>query len=512
MLSLRNFWRRHKRKILITAGVLGSGYFLCKLYNAHQQKLADLERELARQRANDEIIKAQLREFDYVFVFLSPSLVYDVLLVLMPCLMTYIFRLQGHFENVQLIADTTSLPHAMQYLRARIAEVLDLSQLTERLQKGKGQPTTLTPSEKFELWDRLKILSFTQMLVSLWAVTMLSLYIKVQVNILGRHLYIDTARGLESSLLLICILRPLTDPESSFGDLQISCRAQALRYSPYKKCKLSQLFSLRPLTDPAESSFGDLQISCRAQALRYSPYKKCKLSQLFSLRKTMSRSAENLCKVEIGERILEEKENVDIADRDDQQKFLASADFLANNGLLALIPNIQSVVTEVLEGKKLTDLFNTTSLHETVMQILNKFMSVGNPHQWIDYLMPEDCGHYKRGPSSSIDDTILPDSTSFDQLMVEARAVLSSAEFGKIMGISLKVAVDALVDDMEAQSQSTGASLTSGMPLAKLLSRILQIVPSLLGEASQNQIIQIIRNEPEVELFFTLLYANNLVD
>jgi len=44
---------------------------------------------------------------------------------------------------------------------------------------------------------------FTQMLVSLWAVTMLSLYIKVQVNILGRHLYIDTARGLGSSLLLV---------------------------------------------------------------------------------------------------------------------------------------------------------------------------------------------------------------------------------------------------------------------------------------------------------------------
>ncbi|KAL9337554.1 hypothetical protein Peur_069323 [Populus x canadensis] len=374
MLSLRNFWRRHKRKILITSGVLGSGYFLCKLYNAHQQKLADLERELARQRANDELIKAQL---------------------------------QDHFENVQLIADTTTLPHAMQYLRTRIAEELDLSQLTERLQKGKGQPTTLTSSEKLELWDRLKILSFTQMVVSLWAVTMLSLYIKVQVNILGRHLYIDTARGLGSSLLL---------------------------------------------------------------------------------------------------------ENVDLVDRDDQQKFLASADFLANNGLLALISNIQAVVTEVLEGKKLTDLFNTTSLHETVMQILNKFMSIGSPHQWIDYLMPEDCGHYKLGPSSSIDDMILPDSMNFDQLMVEARAVLSSAEFGKIMEISLKVAVDALVDDMEAQSQSTGASLTLGMPLAKLLSRVLQIVPSLLGEASQNQIIQIIRNVPEVELFFTLLYANNLLD
>ncbi|KAF9667554.1 hypothetical protein SADUNF_Sadunf15G0035200 [Salix dunnii] len=505
MLSLRNFWRRHKRKILITAGVLGSGYFLCKLYNAHQQKLADLERELARQRANDEIIKAQLREFDFVFVFLSPPLVYDVLLVLMLCRMIYIFRLQEHFENVQLIADTTSLPHAMQYLRTRILELLDLSQLTERLQKGKGQPTTLTPSEKFELWDRLKILSFTQMLVSLWAVTMLTLYIKVQVNILGRHLYIDTARGLGSSLLLL-----LTDPESSFGDLQICMQMSVVT--------IVELLNLIVLLKCFSIMF---MTACRVQALRYSPHKECKLSQRFSqMWKDVSACVMQDCTDKSGYvmscfgrfvRKVWEEENVDIADRDDQQKFLASADFLANNGLLALVTNIQAVVTEVLEGKKLTDLFNTNSLHESVMQILNKFMSVGSPHQWIDYLMPEDCGHYKLGPSSSIDDTILPESSNFDQLMMEARAVLSSAEFGKIMGISLKVAVDALVEDMEAQSQSTGASLTSGMPLAKLLSRILQTVPSLLGEASQNQIIQIIRHVPEVELFFTLLYANNLV-
>lgn len=44
---------------------------------------------------------------------------------------------------------------------------------------------------------------FTRLVVSLWAVTMLSLYIRVQVNILGRHLYIDTARGLGSAHLLV---------------------------------------------------------------------------------------------------------------------------------------------------------------------------------------------------------------------------------------------------------------------------------------------------------------------
>jgi hypothetical protein len=86
--------------------------------------------------------------------------------------MTCIYRLQDHFENVQLIADTTTLPHAMQYLRTRIAEELDLSQLTERLQKGKGQPTTLTSSEKLELWDRLKILSMQLLIFStyLWCI------------------------------------------------------------------------------------------------------------------------------------------------------------------------------------------------------------------------------------------------------------------------------------------------------------------------------------------------------
>lgn len=41
------------------------------------------------------------------------------------------------------------------------------------------------------------------MVLSLWAMTILSLYIRVQVNILGRHLYIDTARGFGSSLIIV---------------------------------------------------------------------------------------------------------------------------------------------------------------------------------------------------------------------------------------------------------------------------------------------------------------------
>lgn len=69
------------------------------------------------------------------------------------------YRIQAHFENIQRIADMTTLPHAIQHLHNRIEEDLGLSHLTERLMMGKGQPNTLTLAEKLDLWENLKILS-----------------------------------------------------------------------------------------------------------------------------------------------------------------------------------------------------------------------------------------------------------------------------------------------------------------------------------------------------------------
>lgn len=72
----------------------------------------------------------------------------------MLCLFIHNNRMQAHFENIQTIADTTTLPHAMHYLSSRIAEELDSTYLTERLMQMKGKSP-----EKLELWDRLKVLS-----------------------------------------------------------------------------------------------------------------------------------------------------------------------------------------------------------------------------------------------------------------------------------------------------------------------------------------------------------------
>ncbi|KAM0041834.1 putative peroxin-3 [Helianthus debilis subsp. tardiflorus] len=349
------FWRRHKRKVYVSVGVCGGGYILYKFYDAYNKRISQLERQLAEEQENDERLKAQM---------------------------------QMHFENIQRIANTMTLPHTMLYLSSRVAEELDLLHLTDKLIRGKGgQSNTLTPSEKLELWDRLKILSFTRLVLSIWAMTAVSLYIRIQVNILGRHLYIDTARDL--------------------GGFQ--------------------------------------------------------------------------------------PEDADLIDQTDEQQFLASADFLSSQRMPILVSNMQAAATQVLRGKQLRDIFNASVLDETIMQILNMFMSMGSPHHWVDYLMPEDI-RFHRSPESSA-----ADITKLDQLMLETRSVLSSSEFGNILEMSLRKVVEGVMEDMKGNGN---------LPLAKLLPRVAQISPLLLEEPSRNRFTQIIQNIPQVEVFFTLLYTN----
>lgn len=64
----REFWRRHKKKVYVTLGVVGSGFLLYKLYDGHRRRISELEKELEDDMKNDELIKAQLRLL-FLFIF-----------------------------------------------------------------------------------------------------------------------------------------------------------------------------------------------------------------------------------------------------------------------------------------------------------------------------------------------------------------------------------------------------------------------------------------------------------
>ena len=81
-----------------------------------------------------------------------------------------------------------------------------------------------------------------------------------------------------------------------------------------------------------------------------------------------------------------------------------------------------------------------------------------------------------------------------------------SAKFVNVAEIALKLVVDTLIKEIGIQCG--GDTLATGMPLAKLLARVTHVGPILLEEPSKNQFIQTIRNQQEIEVFFTLIYSN----
>ena len=79
-----------------------------------------------------------------------------------------------------------------------------------------------------------------------------------------------------------------------------------------------------------------------------------------------------------------------------------------------------------------------------------------------------------------------------------------SDDFRNIMERSLRKIAEVVVEDLGVQILTPG----SGLPLATLLPKVGHLSSPLLEEPNKNKHIQIIRSMPEVELFYTFLYAN----
>ncbi|KAJ1289229.1 hypothetical protein BS78_02G148400 [Paspalum vaginatum] len=371
--SARGLWARHRRKILVSLGVAGVGYAAYRLYDAHRAQLVRVEQLRAREeQAADELVKNQLQE---------------------------------HFEKVQRICDTTTLPLAMHHLCDKITTLLDISKLTDKLRQGKVESSALTPKEKLDTWEEIKIKSFTKTVSSIWAMTLLSLYARVQVTILGRHLYLDFARSTHGAQL------------------------------------------------QAES---------------------------------------------------------DAFSENGHRNFLATADYLATDKINAFIAQMQRAATEVLKEKQLKDLMNMDQVLQTMLQILDMFMSLCEDNLWINYLVPEDAtvlAQLMAVSSSGFDDSsLLNDVRKLDQLISETRIVLASDDFRNIMERSLRKIADVVIEDLAVLIGTP--SPPSGLPLASLLPRVAHLSLPLLEEPNKNKHIKIIQNMPEVELFYTFLYAN----
>uniref|UniRef100_A0A7N8X3Q0 Peroxisomal biogenesis factor 3 n=1 Tax=Mastacembelus armatus TaxID=205130 RepID=A0A7N8X3Q0_9TELE len=144
--SVWNFVKRHKRKFIFTGVVVGGVYFLGKYA---QKKL----REIQEKEATEYIAQA---------------------------------RRQFHFESNQRTCNMTVLS-MLPPLREAIVNQLNSESLTALLKTK--------PANKVEIWEDLKIISFTRTIVAVYSTCMLVVLLRVQLNIIGGYLYLDNSVG-----------------------------------------------------------------------------------------------------------------------------------------------------------------------------------------------------------------------------------------------------------------------------------------------------------------------------
>jgi len=141
--SIKAFFRRHRRKLFVTGAIVGGVYLLGRYA---RWRLAEWQRE---------------REMEYVEQA----------------------RKQHHFES-NLRTCTVTFFSLVPSLRDALMEKLDCEAITAKLREK--------PANKLELWEQLKILSFTRTLSSIYSSCLLFVFLRVQLNIVGGYLYLDS--------------------------------------------------------------------------------------------------------------------------------------------------------------------------------------------------------------------------------------------------------------------------------------------------------------------------------
>ncbi|XP_077442948.1 peroxisomal biogenesis factor 3 [Stigmatopora argus] len=144
--SLWNFVKRHKRKFIFSGAVVGGVYLLGKYASSKIRQLQEKE-------ATHYIAQA---------------------------------RRQFHFESNQRTCNLTVVS-MLPPLREAIVKQLNSENLTGILKAR--------PANKVEIWEDLKIISFTRSLVAVYSTCMLVVLLRIQLNIIGGYLYLDNSVG-----------------------------------------------------------------------------------------------------------------------------------------------------------------------------------------------------------------------------------------------------------------------------------------------------------------------------
>jgi len=164
--TIKTFVQNNRKKIVITGGIFGGVYLIGRFAKG---KLVELQQTMALDQITRENIKKryQRNQFD--------------------CLTTTANFLPILLEEISSTYNVEIITAKLQHTKNTSAQINpeDPEQDIEKIQK-------LEKKTKRELWEELKIMSFTRLIASVYIINLISLFTYLQINLIGRYVYIDS--------------------------------------------------------------------------------------------------------------------------------------------------------------------------------------------------------------------------------------------------------------------------------------------------------------------------------
>jgi peroxin-3 len=177
--SLASFFKRHKRKILITASVSVSVYYLVNEFVI--KKFRNFQNSLKQEL----IFKQQIKQR---FIQTQQDCYYTIL-ALLPVMTTPIVE----YLPVELITQALRMKKSNQDSSSHVNGTNNLTEDNLNLLDNDPKISSYLEKSKIELWNMLKIKTITRTLTLIYSLSGLLLITRLQLNILARRSYLEAA-------------------------------------------------------------------------------------------------------------------------------------------------------------------------------------------------------------------------------------------------------------------------------------------------------------------------------
>ncbi|KAI9199494.1 Peroxin-3 [Polychytrium aggregatum] len=162
--TTQSFLSRNRKRLAYAGGIAATGY---TLYHLVRRQWRDYEKQSAIQRTAKQNLKCRFEQNQHDCAF--------TVRIMIPAWADEIAKELGLAELKQQLQSMKKIP----------AAAMEDAETTEAPQKSKA-----------ELWNEMKTATFIKAVVSIYFVSLLTLFVDIQLNLVGRHTYLESVHTL----------------------------------------------------------------------------------------------------------------------------------------------------------------------------------------------------------------------------------------------------------------------------------------------------------------------------